>query len=239
MRQPSPVLENAARPTDRGPTDRGPSASVPAAGRRPGRPGGALHGASRELLIDVALHLFATHGVSETSLAMIARSAGATPAMVHYYFQTREHLLDVLIDERFAPLRSALLDVFRDASAEPLATLRAFAQRLALTVEQNPWFARLWMRDLIGEDGLLRERMSARIGDAQRDASLERIRQWQRAGKLNPQLEPSLVFASLCGLMIVPLAMSGGDDAARPTHARIADHALALLTHGVGAPQAK
>ncbi|MGI4982066.1 MAG: TetR/AcrR family transcriptional regulator [Janthinobacterium lividum] len=196
-----------------------------------------MHGASRELLIDVALNLFATHGVSETSLATIARAAGATPAMVHYYFQTREHLLDVLIDERFAPLRAALLDVFRDASAEPLATLHTFAQHLALTVEQNPWFARLWMRDLISEDGLLRERMAARIGDVRRDTALERIRQWQHAGTLNPRLEPSLVFASLCGLMIVPLAMAGGTAATRLTHAQIADHALALLAHGVGVPR--
>ena len=76
----------------------------PKAGRRPGRPSGAQHGEPRTLLLDVALVLFARQGIMETTLGAIAREAGVTPAMVHYYFKTRDQLLDVLIDERFVQL---------------------------------------------------------------------------------------------------------------------------------------
>jgi len=98
-------------------------AEPPKAGRRPGRPSGAQHGEPRTLLLDVALVLFARQGIMETTLGAIAREAGVTPAMVHYYFKTRDQLLDVLIDERFVPLRAELGRAFADSDAEPAEAL--------------------------------------------------------------------------------------------------------------------
>src|SRR6516164_4420717 len=82
-------------------------------GRRPGRPSGA-QGDMREQLLDIALELFARQGVAETTIGAIAREAGVTPAMVHYYFKTRDQLLDMLIEERFVPLRAKLGQAFTD-----------------------------------------------------------------------------------------------------------------------------
>lgn len=131
--------------------------SVPAeprkAGRRPGRPTGAQHGEPRALLLDVALVLFARQGIMETTLGAIAREAGVTPAMVHYYFKTRDQLLDVLIDERFVPLRAELGRAFADSDAEPADALRAFAEGLVAVAERHPWFATLWVREVISEGG--------------------------------------------------------------------------------------
>ncbi|KAA1337047.1 TetR/AcrR family transcriptional regulator, partial [Escherichia coli] len=74
--------------------------------RRPGRPrGGKRVTASREQLLDIALNLFSRQGIANTSLNAIAREAGVTPAMLHYYFNSREQLLDAMIEERFLPLR--------------------------------------------------------------------------------------------------------------------------------------
>jgi hypothetical protein len=61
---------------------------------------------------------------------------------------------------------------------------------------------------------------------------------WQKEGRLNPALEPSLVFVTVLGLTVLPLATSklwrndskrrqiGGEEIAR--------HAAALLTQGIG-----
>ena len=63
--------------------------------RRPGRPSGVKKGVDkRELLLDAALKLFAQSGIAETPLSMIAKEAGVTTAMLHYYFNTREQLLE-------------------------------------------------------------------------------------------------------------------------------------------------
>ena len=214
------------------------AAGPPKPGRRPGRPTGTHHGEPRALLLDVALVLFARQGIMETTLGAIAREAGVTPAMVHYYFKTRDQLLDVLIDERFVPLRAELGRAFADSDAEPADALRAFAEGLIAVCERYPWFATLWVREVISEGGLLRRRIAERFGDANKKASIARITQWQKEGRLNPQLEPSLLFVSVFGLTVLPLAVtftwaeeSGGY---APRREQIARHAVALLMHGIG-----
>ena len=217
-------------------TDPSQPADAPKAIRRPGRPTGAQHGEPRSLLLDVALLLFARQGIMETTLGAIAREAGVTPAMVHYYFKTRDQLLDVLIDERFVPLRAELGRAFADSQAEPADALRAFVEGLVDVAEQHPWFATLWIREVISEGGLLRQRIAERFGDANHMASIERIERWQKEGKLNPNLEPSLLFVSLFGLTVLPLAMTykwAEQKGRAPKREQIARHAVALLMHGI------
>ncbi|CAG4926658.1 HTH-type transcriptional regulator BetI [Paraburkholderia saeva] len=223
--------------------DDSPTAAFGAAPRRPGRPAGSTRGpAQRERLLDVALALFARQGIVDTTLGAIAREAGVTPAMVHYYFKTRDQLLDVLIDERFVPLRAGLGGAFQANPDDPVAAITQLARHLVDISTEYPWFPSLWVREVISEGGLLKQRMRARFGDMHQKASIECIAKWQKAGRLNAALEPSLVFLSLLGLTVLPLATSkewrndpirrqiGADDIAR--------HAIALLVQGVGPDRA-
>jgi len=215
---------------------------VPAASavRRPGRPTGAARGPEqRARLLEAALTLFARKGIVDTSLGEIAREAGFTPAMMHYYFKTRDQLLDVLIDERFAPLRASLGLPFQEHADDPVAAITQLTQRLVQVASDNPWFASLWVREVMSDSGLLRQRMHERFGNANQKASLSAIERWQKEGRLNPSLEPSLVFVTLLGMTILPLAASKlwcNDPARRKLGAEeIARHAVALLVHGIGA----
>jgi AcrR family transcriptional regulator len=205
--------------------------------RRPGRPTGASQGEPRELLLDVAIRLFAKQGIMETTLGAIAREAGVTPAMVHYYFKTRDQLLDVLIDERFVPLREELGRAFADSNAEPADALRAFVEGLLDVAERHSWFAALWIREVVSEGGLLQQRIAERFGDANQQASIRRIEEWQAAGKLNRDIEPSLLFVSLFGLTVLPLATTqkwNEHSRVIPSREQIARHAVALLLRGIG-----
>ncbi len=223
---------NAAQPAVK------PKAAAPAPARRPGRPAGSARGPEqRGRLLDVALALFAERGILDTTLGEIAREAGFTPAMVHYYFKTRDQLLDVLIDERFVPLRAELGSPFREHPDDPVAAIAHLAQRLIDVATHYPWFAPLWVREVISEGGLLKQRMHERFGTAHQRAALAAIRKWQREGRLDRDLVPSLVFTSVLGLTIVPLAMSKTwrNDPVRKSLSAddIARHAVALLTRGV------
>lgn len=215
-----------------------------AATRRPGRPSGSARGPEqRTRLLDAALNLFARQGIVDTTLGAIAREAGFTPAMVHYYFKTRDQLLDVLIDERFLPLRTAIGGAFEANSDDPVAAITQVARGFVEIATQNPWFPPLWVREVISEGGLLRQRMHERFGHTHHKASVARIEQWQKEGRLNPDLEPSLVFLTLLGLTILPLATSKmwrNDPARRSlTSDDIARHAVAMLMHGVGPQREK
>ncbi|WP_096723147.1 TetR/AcrR family transcriptional regulator [Paraburkholderia acidicola] len=219
---------------------KGRTPRVPVApARRPGRPTGSARGPEqRARLIDVALELFARRGILDTTLGEIAREAGFTPAMVHYYFKTREQLIDVLIDERFVPLRVEIGSPFEAHPDDPVAGITQLARRLVDVSSRYPWFPALWIREVITEGGLLRQRMFERFGDAHQRASVAAIARWQKAGRLNPEIEPSLVFLTVLGLTILPLATSKmwRNDPVRKslTADDIARHAVALLTHGAG-----
>jgi AcrR family transcriptional regulator len=215
-----------------------PSKSA-AAPRRPGRPTGGLSGPEqREKLLNTALVLFARQGIVDTTLAAIAREAGVTPAMVHYYFKTREQLLDVLIDERFIPVRKAISGAFEDNEGDPVAALAAIAQRFVDLAAERPWFPSLWIREVISDAGLLKQRMRDRFKDAHRKDEIQWIVRWQKEGRLNPDLEPSLVFPTLLGITLLPLAASAfwrSDPERRQIGTNeIARHAIALLTNGIG-----
>ncbi|WP_225033429.1 TetR/AcrR family transcriptional regulator [Paraburkholderia sp. XV] len=218
------------------------TAGAPAA-RRPGRPSGSGRGPEqRARLLDAALALFARQGIVDTTLGQVAREAGFTPAMMHYYFKTRDQLLDVLIDERFLPLRAKLSGSFQANPDDPIAGITLLAQRLVEVAGDYPWFPSLWIREVISEGGLLKQRMHERFGNANQKSGIEFIEKWQKEGKLNRELEPSLVFLSVIGLTILPLATSSmwrNDPARRKLTADdIARHAVALLTHGATPPAA-
>ena len=51
-------------------------------------------------LLDAAVRLFAGQGVAGTTVAEIAQRAGVTSAMVHYYFKTKDQLLDAVVEEK-------------------------------------------------------------------------------------------------------------------------------------------
>lgn len=218
--------------------DAQPAVAAPA--RRPGRPSGGGAGAAgqRTRLIEAALALFARQGMLDTSLAAIAREAGVTPAMVHYYFKTRDQLIDVIIDERFLPLRAALGGVFEAHPDDPVAALTALAERFVEVAQTYPWFAPLWVREVITEGGLLRQRMHERYGHESQRTAHAAVERWQREGKLNAALEPALLFHSLMGLTLLPLATAPvwrSGPGKRDVDAKdIARHAVALIAHGAG-----
>jgi len=209
------------------------------AARRPGRPAGGASGVEqRDRLLDTALTLFARQGILNTTLGDIAREAGMTPAMVHYYFRTREQLIDIVIDERFLPLRAAISGVFEANATDPVAAITELAQRFVDVASSHPWFASLWVRDVISEAGILKQRMHERFGDSHQKAMRRCISKWQEAGQLNADLEPSLVIPTLLGLTLLPLAFAKiwRDDPVRRRIGaeEIARHAVAVLTNGIG-----
>ncbi len=205
--------------------------------RRPGRPRGSKPTAtSREQLLDIALDLFARQGIARTSLNAIAKEAGVTPAMLHYYFNSREQLLDAMIEERFLPLRSAIATLFSAHPDDPITTLTLMVKKLADLAVEHRWFAPLWMQEVIGEMPVLRAHLQARFGDEKYQATLETVARWQQEGKLNRDLAPELLFTTLLSLVLVPFSRMRNDERLHTLSPdSIVRHALAVIGHGIGA----
>jgi AcrR family transcriptional regulator len=63
-------------------------------------------GQGRTRVLAAALELFATHGVSGTSLQMIATHLGVTKAAVYYQFHTKEEIVLAVIEPAFTDMRA-------------------------------------------------------------------------------------------------------------------------------------
>ncbi|MGB9097267.1 TetR/AcrR family transcriptional regulator [Erwinia sp.] len=203
--------------------------------RKPGRPrGGAINAEQREHLLDIALHLFAQQGIAETSLNAIARKAEVTPAMMNYYFRSREALLDIIIEERFLPLRSRIYQVFVTHADSPLLAIEHMVRELAATAQRDSWFAPLWMQEAVSESSPLRVRIQEKFGKEAREKILMIMEGWKQQGKINSQINTVLLMSSMQSLVLVPLVQLrvGNDDITREA---IVQHALALLCKGISA----
>ena len=203
--------------------------------RRPGRPRGKKPGtASREQLMDIALMLFARQGIAHTSLNAIAKEAGVTPAMLHYYFSSREALVDQLLEERFMPLRSEIGQIFIEHPEDPVTAFTLLIEALGTLAEKHNWFAPLWMQEVIGEMPILRQHMHARFGEDKYHRMLTTVKRWQEEGKLNPALSPELLFTTLISLVLVPFSRLRSDTRLTSvTRQTIVSHALTLIRRGI------
>ena len=225
-------------------------AGAPASRKRPGtgavpprtpRRGRGRPGADapdlRPRLLDAALTCYAARGIAAASLRDIAREAGVTPALLHYYFGDRDQLREAVVAERLLPALAPLHAAVRDAGEDVAALVRAFVDGIAGMIERHPWLPALWVREVLSEGGALRDLLAERIAPPIAALVAGRFAAAQARGQLNPGLDPSLVVGSLTGLPLLPAV---GAPICRPLlDARdlgvddLRRHALSLLDRGL------
>ncbi len=195
---------------------------------------------TREQLLDAATTLFAEHGIAATTIAQIAAHVGVTSAMVHYYFKTRDQLLDAIVEERIMRFTAIVWDPFTGSEADPISLVKGLVAQIIKACEIMPWLPPLWIREIVNEGGLLREKTMQRISLDRQKKFVECISAGQKRGEVNEGIDPRLLYMSIVGLTLLPLAAAkiwnriptleglGQDDLAR--------HVTALLMHGLTNP---
>lgn len=168
----------------------------------PGRPPAGAGRDARELLLNAATELFAEHGVAATTFAMIAKRAGLTPAMLHYYFTDRDQLCDAVVDERILRVIAQVWDPV-DPEAGAADTIRGIVERLLERIEAMPWIPSLWIREILNEGGLLRERLVRRAPFDILRPLVDAVARGQAHGTLNPEINPVLLAISTIGLVML------------------------------------
>jgi len=206
--------------------------------RSPGRPAGGAD--ARDRLLTAATESIAEQGIAASSFATIAKRAGLTPAMMHYYFRDRDHLLDCVVEERLAALIASVWDPV-EAGAHPAEAIAGIVDRLLRGVERMPWIPATWMREVLNEGGLLRTRVLRRLPFEKVRQISQTIAQGQRKRTVNPEIDPVMIVFSTIGLVMLHAATAGfyaqTFHRRRPGRATLRRHIAGLLRHGLDAPQ--
>lgn len=102
-------------------------------------------------MLDAALDLFAVHGVSGTSLQMIADAVGITKAAVYHQFRTKEQIVLAVTERELGRLSPALEAAeaqgdgaqARDALLVSVVEMAVRDRRLVRTLQFDPVVVRL------------------------------------------------------------------------------------------------
>lgn len=204
--------------------------------RKAGRPG-AGSADLRERLLQAAIDCFVREGIAATSLRAIAREAGVTPAMLHYYFGDKDALVQALVAERFLPVMAGMRDVLSDADADIATLIRGFVRGMAQAISDHPWLPPLWVREVLAEGGALRDLLVDVVGPQLPRLLAQRIAQAQRTGELPADIDAELLVTSLIGMTMFPAAGApvwGRLFKREMDVAALERHAIAMLNHGLG-----
>jgi AcrR family transcriptional regulator len=109
------------------------------------------HSAARTRVLDAALALFAEHGVSGTSLQMIADAVGITKAAVYHQFRTKEQIVLAVTERELGRLGPAIEEAeahgdgpqARDALLVHVIDMAVRDRRLVRTLQFDPVVVRL------------------------------------------------------------------------------------------------
>jgi len=145
-----------------------------------------------ERILDAACDLIAAEGIDEVRIARVAQRAGASTALVHHYFSTREELLEQALIHSFEQAGDERFQ--RRADAEETAT-QALARGLAESLpfpgpQEREWvlWVELWLRAV--REPALRD-VAARLYGRYRDWLTGLIRAGIETGEFSADADPN------------------------------------------------
>jgi AcrR family transcriptional regulator len=162
------------------------SASVPSlragASRRPYDTLLAKGEDRRQRILDVAERLLARTGWRNTSLAQIARAAGVTPAGLLHHFESKEQLLNAVLDARDDDD-----DLHADRSGDLFDQIARVAERFERSPELVGTFTVLLIEN-IDPEAPLHDRLLKRQRDAT-EIVVDIIRRGQESGRYRADID--------------------------------------------------
>ena len=175
--------------------------------RRRGRRSADSGAAVRAALIDAARSLCIEVGFDSATTKSIARRAGVNPAMINYYFGSKEGLGQEMMRVSMQPIIEQHDAVGKRLthSESPVAD---FVDAYMTALSKNPWLPQLIVREVLPANGRFREVYFQEFR-AHSGRMLEgmRGRVQQLIGR-ESGIDPGLVLVSLASLVVFPFLAS-------------------------------
>ena len=102
----------------------------------------------KEILI-AAENEFLTKGYDGARTMTIAKNAGVTHAMLHYYFRTKELLFERIVADKFSSVKHIMLSALGDASLPLLDRIKSGITQHFDYMSQNPLLPRFIINEVV------------------------------------------------------------------------------------------
>ena len=158
---------------------------------RRGRPG---H--DQESVLRVAIELFNRQGYDATSMGDLARELGLTKSAIYHHVPSKEHLLELALDEALGKLTAALDTVRADPSYSPEQRLRAAVRSSVVVLTEHLPAVTLLLR--VRGNTPAEQKALARRRDIDHRLA-EMVREAADAGAIRADVDPLLTSRLLFG----------------------------------------
>ena len=107
---------------------------------------------------------FLLKGYDGARTTSIAQAAGVTHAMLHYYFRTKEHLFERIVDEKFATMSHSMFAIMGDSSLPILDRIKGGIEAHFDFIAANPLLPRFVINEIVSRPERY-EVLSKRVND--------------------------------------------------------------------------
>ena len=133
-------------------------------------------GSKEKQILAAAEQEFLTMGYDGARTTSIARRAGVTHAMLHYYFRTKEQLFERIVDEKFSAMSHSMFAIIGDPSLPVLERIIGGVESHFDFVAENPLLPRFVINEIVARPehcDILHKRIAHVVGALYRELQLE------------------------------------------------------------------
>ena len=169
----------------------------------PGRPFASDKNLKKELIIS-AIKLFAENDIGNVSVKDIASNCNTTSAMVHYYFGSKENLIETIITDFFVPNFKNILECAVKTN-DPLKLVHVTIDMIISLALEHPHIAKLWSRYFLHQESIIMKYVfpNMPVDIMQQYALL--AEKGQIDGLINKDLIPVLIYPIIASNIFIHL----------------------------------
>lgn len=168
-----------------------------------GRPFASDKNLKEELIIS-AIKLFAENDIGNVSVKDIASNCNTTSAMVHYYFGSKENLIETIITDFFVPNFKNILECAVKTN-DPLKLVHVTIDMIISLALEHPYIAKLWSRYFLHQESIIMKYVfpNMPVDIMQQYALL--AEKGQIDGLINKDLIPMLIYPIIASNIFIHL----------------------------------
>lgn len=151
---------------------------------------------SQDSILDAAEQLFARQGFTATTIKQIGKEAAVNPALLYYYYDSKETLYRAMLQRILGQLLARGVDAIERASSHA-DRIRAFVRAQARLLGEHPHFPQLLVRELVDHHAAHAEQAITNTAAGAFRRLCEVIEAGQRDGAFRKSLDPRFTAISI------------------------------------------
>ena len=149
-----------------------------------------------DLILDAAEQLFARQGFTATTIKQIGKEANVNPALLYYYYDSKETLYRAMLQRILGQLLARGTDAIHRATSHA-ERIRAFVRAQVKLLAEHPHFPRLFVREMVDHQAAHAEQAFTNTAAGAFKRLCGVIQDGQKEGVFRPSLDPRFAAISI------------------------------------------